>query len=133
MAYNAIKNFIMRRLGFPRVKVYLTEEQLDDCIWEAINWYFEWRDDIIKLTYLQGSAGTNTYDVPPNIVRSAPGSVVPVSENVPFLSAGAPPPSSARPVILKPPALSGMTLQSNFTVPPPNAEFCSNVGVPLFG
>ena len=68
MAYNAVKNFVMRRLGFPRVKVYLTEEQIDDCIWEAINHYYEYHDDIIKQTYLSGAAQTGLYNVPANIV-----------------------------------------------------------------
>lgn len=68
MAYQSIKNFVMRKMGYPRVKVYLTEEQLDDSIWEAINRYFEYKDDNLKRAYINGSAGTSTYDIPATIV-----------------------------------------------------------------
>jgi hypothetical protein len=68
MAYNAIKNFVMRRMGFPRIKVYMTEEQIDDNIWEAINRYFEYKDDLMKRSYISGIAGCNKYTIPPTIV-----------------------------------------------------------------
>jgi hypothetical protein len=68
MAYNAIKNFIMGRMGYPRVKVYITEEQLDDCIWEAMSFYFEYRDDIIRESYISGTAYVGEYTLPPTIV-----------------------------------------------------------------
>ena len=41
MAYESIKNFVLRRLGYPVVKVYITSEQIEDAIWEAISYYFE--------------------------------------------------------------------------------------------
>jgi hypothetical protein len=68
MSYNSIKNFVMGRMGYPRVKVYATEEQLDSCVWEAINRYFEYKDDNLKRTYINGSAGTATYAIPATIV-----------------------------------------------------------------
>ena len=68
MAYQTIKNFILRRLGYPVVKVYLTEEQLDDCIWESMNRYFEFRgDDMLKESYISGIAGQGTYTLPATI------------------------------------------------------------------
>jgi hypothetical protein len=66
--YESIKNFITRRLGFPRVKVYMTSEQLDDCVWEAISWYYDFRDEVLKETYIGGTAGQNIFDIPPTIV-----------------------------------------------------------------
>jgi len=68
MSYNSIKNFVMQRMGYPRVKVYMTEEQIDGCIWEAINRYFEYKDDLMKRAYISGSAGTSTYAIPATIV-----------------------------------------------------------------
>jgi hypothetical protein len=68
MAYQSIKNFIVGRLGYPRVKIYLTEEQLDDAIWEALSWYFEYKDEVIKRAYMNGLAGIGTYDIPSTIV-----------------------------------------------------------------
>jgi hypothetical protein len=68
MAYNAIKNFVMRRLGYPRVKVYMAEEQVDDCIWLSINRYFEFKDVKVMTTYISGNSGQASYDVPAGIV-----------------------------------------------------------------
>jgi hypothetical protein len=68
MAYEGIKNFVMRRLGYPVVKVYTTSEQIEDNIWEAINRYFEYRSLNTKWDYLSGTAGVNKYDIPPHIV-----------------------------------------------------------------
>lgn len=68
MAYEGIKNFIMRRLGYPRVKVYLTSEQIEDCIWEAISHYFEYRALETTYTYVNGIAGNGMYQLPPNVV-----------------------------------------------------------------
>jgi len=67
-SYNGIKNFVMRRMGYPRVKVYMTEEQLDDCIWLAINRYFEYKDDNMKTMYISSTSGTNSFEIPPTIV-----------------------------------------------------------------
>jgi len=67
-AYNAVKNFVMRRLGYPRIKVYMTEEQLDDCVWLSINRYFEYKDIKISTAYISGTAGVSTYDIPAGIV-----------------------------------------------------------------
>lgn len=69
-AYNGVKNFIMRRLGYPRVKVYMAEEQLDDCIWLAINRYFEYRGDEtnLKTHNLNAASGQNDFDIPVFIV-----------------------------------------------------------------
>lgn len=66
--YESIKNFITQRLGFPRVKVYMTSEQLDSCIWEAISWYYDFRDEVLKQAYISGIPGQSTYDIPPTIV-----------------------------------------------------------------
>jgi len=68
MAYEGIKNFVMRRLGYPRVKVYLTEEQIEDNIWEAISWYFEYRALKTKWHYIPAISGSNEHKIPPNIV-----------------------------------------------------------------
>lgn len=68
MAYEGIKNFVMRRLGYPRVKVYLTEEQIEDNVWEAISWYFEYRSLKTKYHYMNGLSGSNEHEIPPNIV-----------------------------------------------------------------
>lgn len=67
-AYNSIKNFIMRRLGYPRVKVYMAEEQVDDCIWLAINRYFEYKDVNIMTHNMNAPSGQNSFDIPPQIV-----------------------------------------------------------------
>ena len=66
--YNSIKNFIMRRLGYPRVKVYMAEEQLDDCIWLARNRYFEYKDVNIQSLALNAPSGQNSFDIPPQVV-----------------------------------------------------------------
>lgn len=66
--YEGIKNFVVQRLGYPRVKVYLTNEQLDSCVWESINWYYDFRDDVLKETYVSGNSGQSTYNIPPTIV-----------------------------------------------------------------
>jgi hypothetical protein len=55
-------------MGYPRIKVYLTPEQLEDCVWEAINRYYEYREGDIKETYFSGIAQNGTYDIPPTIV-----------------------------------------------------------------
>lgn len=68
MAYSTIKNFILGRLGHPRVKIYLTDEQLNDCIWEAISFYYEMRDDLVKEHYMPGTAYVGKYTIPPHIV-----------------------------------------------------------------
>ena len=68
MAYEGIKNFIMRRLGYPRVKVYTTSEQLDDCVWEAMSWFFEYRALETRYDYIGGIADKGEYELPPNIV-----------------------------------------------------------------
>ena len=67
-SYNGVKNFVMRRMGYPRVKVYMAEEQLDDCVWLAINRYFEYKDVNIKTMYINAMSGTNSFDVPPTVV-----------------------------------------------------------------
>jgi len=67
-SYTSIKNFIMRRLGHPRIKVYMIEEQLDDCIWLAINRYFEYKDVKISTTYISGNKGMGSYTIPPTVV-----------------------------------------------------------------
>jgi len=66
--YNSIKNFIMRRLGYPRVKVYMVEEQLNDCIWLSINRYFEYKDVNIMSHNMNSPSGQNSFDLPPQIV-----------------------------------------------------------------
>lgn len=68
MAYEGIKNFIMRRLGYPRVKVYTTSEQLDDCVWEAMSHFFEYRALETKYTYLSGTADKGIYTLPPEVI-----------------------------------------------------------------
>lgn len=68
MAYENLKNFVMRKMGYPRIKIYITPEQIDDCIWEAINRYYEYREGDMKETYVNGFAGNGTYDIPPTIV-----------------------------------------------------------------
>lgn len=68
MAYEGIKNFIMRRLGYPRVKVYITEEQIEDNIWEAISWYFEYRQTKTKWEYLNAPSGKGEIKIPSKIV-----------------------------------------------------------------
>jgi hypothetical protein len=68
MAYESVKNFVVGRLGSPRVKVYLTSEQLDDCIWEAINRWMEYNEGIKKRTFISGTQGNGTYPLPPQIV-----------------------------------------------------------------
>lgn len=68
MAYNGIKNFVMRRLGYPRVKIYTTEEQIDDNIWLAINRYFEYKDVNIKTMQITAMSGTNSFDIPAGVV-----------------------------------------------------------------
>lgn len=68
MAYESIKNFIMRRLGYPRVKVYTTSEQLDDCVWEAMSYFFEYRALETRYDYIGGVANKGEYELPPNIV-----------------------------------------------------------------
>lgn len=67
-SYAAIKNFIMRRLGYPRVKVYMAEEQLDDCIWLAINRYFEYKDVNLKTKKMNAPQGQGSFDIPADIV-----------------------------------------------------------------
>lgn len=66
--YEGIKNFIMSRLGYPTVKVYTTAEQLDTVVWESINRYYEYKDDVLKEHYMSGTSGQSTYDIPPVIV-----------------------------------------------------------------
>ena len=68
MAYENLKNFVMRRMGYPRIKVYLTPEQIEDCIWESINRYYEYREGEIKETYINGYQGQGVYDIPAYIV-----------------------------------------------------------------
>jgi len=68
MAYENLKNFVMRKMGYPRIKIYLTTEQIDDCIWEAINRYYEYIEGDIKEARLSGLAGNGTYDIPDTIV-----------------------------------------------------------------
>jgi len=66
--YNSIKNFIMRRLGHPRIKIYMIEEQLNDCIWLAINRYFEYKDINLMTHNINSPSGQNSFDVPASIV-----------------------------------------------------------------
>jgi hypothetical protein len=66
--YTGIKNFIMRRMGHPRIKIYMTEEQIDDCIWLAIDRYFEYIDLKMSTKYISGLAGQRSYDIPAGIV-----------------------------------------------------------------
>lgn len=68
MAYEGIKNYVMRQLGFPRVKVYLTPEQIEDAIWEAISYYFEYMSLKVKEHYINGTSGIGVYEIPPTIV-----------------------------------------------------------------
>lgn len=68
MAYEGIKNFVMRRLGYPTVKVYMTPEQIEDSIWEAISWYFEYRSLKTNWHYIPGTNGKNEYDLPSKII-----------------------------------------------------------------
>jgi hypothetical protein len=67
-AYNSIKNFVMRRLGYPRIKIYMAEEELDDCVWLAINRYFEYKDVKMSTAYIPGMAGVSNYEIPAGIV-----------------------------------------------------------------
>jgi len=67
-SYNSIKNFVMRRLGYPRVKVYMAEEQVDDCIWLAINRYFEYKDVNIRSLALNAPSGQNSFEIPAGVV-----------------------------------------------------------------
>jgi hypothetical protein len=68
MAYDSIKSFIYRKLGYPRVKVYLTSEQIDDCVWESVNRFYEYRDGPIMEYSMAGSPGKSKYLLPPQIV-----------------------------------------------------------------
>jgi len=68
MSYENLKNFVMRRMGFPRIKIYLTPEQIEDCLWEALNRYYEYIEGDMKETYLTGFSGQGTFDIPATIV-----------------------------------------------------------------
>lgn len=68
MAYEGIKNFIMARLGYPRVKVYMTPEQIDTAIWEAIDRYFEYTDVDRRWTYISGIPEQDEFDLPTDVV-----------------------------------------------------------------
>ena len=70
MAYEGIKNFVVRRLGYPVVKVYITSEQIEDAIWEAISYYTEYNMCKTNWKYINGTSGVNEYDLPPDIIPS---------------------------------------------------------------
>jgi hypothetical protein len=66
-----IKDFVLARLGYPTVRVELTDFQLESCIEEAIS-KLEYHAPQFMTQYavFDTSAGINVYELPPEIVNN---------------------------------------------------------------
>ena len=61
-----LKNYILRRLGWPLIRVEITEDQLVDCILDAVREYHEWAamDYASEIVTVPGG---NTVEIPEHI------------------------------------------------------------------
>lgn len=58
-----LKDWILRRLGAPFLKVELTQGHLDDIVEESLRW-FSAKKGLVKLSLLTTQAGVTEYDLP---------------------------------------------------------------------
>jgi hypothetical protein len=61
-----LRLWILRGLGAPIVVVELTEEQLNDCLEDAVRW-FSAKKGVMKQAVLQILAGQSAYPLPPEV------------------------------------------------------------------
>ena len=63
--YSILFDYVKRRLGYPTVPVELTQEQMEDCLSDAINLYNKWRNYSQKVMYVNlTSSDGDGFDIP---------------------------------------------------------------------
>jgi len=72
MAWEQTKDYVLSMLGYPTVSVEITEKQLEMCIREACERWFEYRTPKVKYYYFQVQPGQDIYEIPQEALHQTP-------------------------------------------------------------
>ena len=67
--WKTTKDYVLANLGYPTISVELMDSQIEVCIREALEKYFEYRTPCLKHHYFTLLAGVDIYDLPPEAVH----------------------------------------------------------------
>jgi hypothetical protein len=72
MAWEKTKEYVLSHLGYPTIAVEITDKQLEICIREACDRWFEYRTPVVKYHYFQLMPNKDIYDLPSEMLKLTP-------------------------------------------------------------
>lgn len=76
MAWERTKEYVLSMLGYPTVSVEITDRQLEICIQEACERWFEYRTPKVNYYYFQVLPGQDIYTIPQEALHQTPQGIV---------------------------------------------------------